>query len=113
MPAKLHMALEKEDYPKLKKYLHKDLAYTHSNGWTETKKELIENLKTDVLVYRKITLDSIQWRHYADSSVASFRSDVDVSLREKPIKISLQVEQCWIKKGKRWLLIRRKSSKIS
>ncbi len=107
----LHGALEQDDYRYLKKYLHKELSYTHSNGWTESKEELIENLRKDVLVYHRIELDSLVLTHYPDSVFATYRADVDLHLRGAPMKVALWVEQCWTKKGRRWVLFRRKSTK--
>ena len=58
---KLDKALVAKDTVVLKQLLHKDLTYGHSNGWIETKADVIKDLQVGKLAYDKIESKDLQW----------------------------------------------------
>lgn len=108
----LNAALLHRDSASLKKLLHKKLTYGHSNGWTETKREVINDLFSSKLVYNKIGQGSLEI--IKEKNIASVRSvcDIDVALNGSRVQMKLHVLQVWIKEKKGWLLLSRQSTKI-
>ncbi len=109
---KLNKALVEKDSATLKKLLHKKVTYGHSNGWVETKRDVIGNLFSGTLVYNNLEQHPLTMTVEEDN-VAIVRSDlgIDVTYDGQPIKMKLHVMQVWIKKKKGWLLLGRQSAK--
>jgi hypothetical protein len=109
---KLDKALIEKDTVTLKQLLHKNLTYGHSNGWVETKEDVIKDLTSGKLVYYTIKSDSITWK--TDANWASMRSKtkVEVSVNNNRSELNLHVLEVWLKTNKGWQLIARQSTKL-
>ena len=110
--SKLDKALIEKDTATLKQLLHKNLTYGHSNGWVETKDDVVNDLTSGKLVYYTIKSDSIAWK--TDANWASMRSKtkVEVSVNNNRTELNLHVLQVWLKTNKGWQLIARQSTKL-
>jgi len=110
--SKLDKALIEKDTATLKQLLHKNLTYGHSNGWVETKDDVVKDLTSGKLVYYTIKSDSIAWK--TDANWASMRSKtkVEVSVNNNRTELNLHVLQVWLKTNKGWQLIARQSTKL-
>ena len=108
----LNLALIRKDSAVLKKLLHKKVTYGHSNGWVETKREVIEDLYNGKLVYNKIDQGNLEIVKEENTASVRTTADIEVLLNGKPIQMKLHVLQVWIKEKKGWLLLSRQSTKI-
>ncbi len=110
--AKLDKALIAKDTNVLKQLLHKDLSYGHSNGWVETKGEVIKDLTNGKLTYIKINTKNTTWT--VTKTVATMRNSADINyeLDGKPGELLLHVLQLWLKTNKGWQLLARQSTKL-
>jgi hypothetical protein len=110
--SKLDKALMEKDTATLKQLLHKNLTYGHSNGWVETKDDVIKDLGSGKLVYHTIKSDSITWK--TDANWASMRSKtrVEVSLNGNRMELNLHILEVWLKTNRGWQLIARQSTKL-
>jgi len=109
---KLEHALVAKDTVLIKRLLHKDVTYGHSNGWIETKEDVIKDLYSGKLEYRSI--ESSGWQLVQSKSWANIRSTSKVQylLDGKPGELHLHVLQVWYKTKGGWKLIARQSTKI-
>ena len=109
---KLDKALVAKDTVVLKQLLHKDLTYGHSNGWIETKADVIKDLQVGKLAYDKIESKDLQWT--VTNNIATMRSTTEVGFRldNKPGELKLHVLQVWLKTNKGWQLLSRQSTKL-
>jgi hypothetical protein len=57
---RLHLALVMKNNKAIKKLVSQRIQYAHSNGWIETRKEMIQHLKDGTLSYKSIKLDHIE-----------------------------------------------------
>jgi hypothetical protein len=110
--AKLNKALIAKDTVVLKQLLHRDATYGHSNGWVETKADVINDLVTGKLTYSKIDTKNVKW--IVNNNVATIRNSSEISfeLDGKPGELNLHVLQVWLKTNKGWQLLARQSTKI-
>ena len=110
--AKLDRALIAKDTVVLKQLLHRDATYGHSNGWVETKAEVIKDLISGKLNYSKIETKNIKW--IVTNNIATMRnnSDIGFELDGKSGELHLHVVQVWLKTNKGWQLLTRQSTKI-
>ncbi|MEN9548921.1 MAG: hypothetical protein RIR12_1512 [Bacteroidota bacterium] len=105
-----HQALVKKNTVSINQQTDKALSYGHSNGWVETKAELIKNLETGYTNYKSIKEDSLQVTINENLAHARFVGDYEVSLKGgEPVVYHLKVLEVWVKKGKRWLLFARQA----
>ena len=110
--AKLDKALIAKDTLLLKQLLHKDVTYGHSNGWVESKADVIKDLITGKLAYNKIDSKNVKW--IVTNNIATIRNSSDITyvLEGKTGELHLHVVQVWLKTNKGWQLLTRQSTKI-
>lgn len=107
----LDKALLNKDSVALKVLLSDDLSYGHSNGWIQSKRDVIDDLFNGKIIYRRISGEPQNER--MDGNIALLRAitDVDVELNGKPVHLTLNVLQVWVWKNKHWMLFARQSVK--
>ena len=109
----LDVALVERDTAFLKVLLHEDLSYGHSNGWVETKAELMMHLFNGKLVYTKVESKLLS-QHQADSvTIARTESEISYVLDGKPGTLKLHVLQVWVLNRSGWQLLGRQSTKVN
>jgi hypothetical protein len=106
-----HQALVKKNTVSINQQTDKALSYGHSNGWVETKAEMMKNLETGYLNYHSYKEDSIAVVMNNNLANVRFIADIDVSLKETRGNYHLKVLEVWVKKGKRWVLFARQAVK--
>lgn len=108
----LDEALVAKDTAKLQVLLHPALSYGHSNGWVESKVEVIQHLLNGKLTYRSIESKEISSEHTGDDlAVVRSESRISFILDGKPGQLKLHVLQVWKRVGYKWQLIARQSTK--
>ena len=109
---KLDRALVVKDTAVLKQLLHKDLTFGHSNGWVQSKGDVIKDLISAKLVYSKIENKDLKWAVNKDWTSVRSTMKVDVTLNGNRMELNLHVLQVWWKTNKGWQLIARQSTKL-
>jgi hypothetical protein len=110
----LNSALQQKDTAVLKKLLHKKLSYGHSNGWIESRQEVMTDLHNGKLVYNSISQTAPNIVIEGKTAAVRAEADIDVALDGKQVKLRLHILQVWIwkDKDKEWKLLSRQSTKI-
>lgn len=110
----LDKALLQKDEKVLQAVLHKDLCYGHSNGWIQSKNDVLDDFKSGKLVYNKIENNSsaiiIITKDYA---TVKTNTNVEGQVNGTAFNLKLHIMQFWIKTKKGWQLIARQSAKQS
>ncbi|HEY0432703.1 MAG TPA: nuclear transport factor 2 family protein [Chitinophagaceae bacterium] len=89
----------------------KSLSYGHSNGWVQTKNDLINDFKSGLISYQSFKEDSINVTMGDGIANVRFVADIASSMKGNQINMHLKVLEVWVKKGKRWLLFARQAVK--
>ncbi|RZL97812.1 MAG: nuclear transport factor 2 family protein, partial [Pedobacter sp.] len=89
----------------------KMLSYGHSNGWFESKAEMIKNLETGYMDYLSFKEDSLQVWMNGDMANARFMATIGLKMNGKENEYRLKVLEVWVRKGKRWILFSRQAVK--
>jgi len=110
--AKLDKALIEKDTAILKQLLHDNVTYGHSNGWVETKADVLKDLTSGKLVYHTIKPDSSTWKTEVNWASRRSKTRVEVSLNGNRMDLNLHVLEVWLKTNKGWQLIARQSTKV-
>ena len=106
-----HQALVSKNTVSINQQTDKALSYGHSNGWVETKVEMMKNLETGYLNYQSYKEDSIAIVINNNMANVRFIADIDVTLKETRGNYHLKVLEVWVKKSKRWVLFARQAVK--
>ena len=109
----LDKALLQKDETVLKSVLHKDLSFGHSNGWIQTKADILNDFASGKLTYNKFENNSSAIvtisKKYATLKT---NTNAEGSVNGTAFKLILHVMQFWIKTKKGWQLIARQSAKL-
>lgn len=105
-------ALLSRDTVVLKKLVDSKIQYGHSNGWIQTRQDMINDLYNGKLTYTDIQQSDVQMR--MESSIALVRSNmsIDAVMNGKAMQFKLAVLQVWKKEKAGWILIARQAGKI-
>jgi hypothetical protein len=111
---KLDNALLQKDQNVLRSVLHSEVSYGHSNGWIQSKDDILNDFKSGKLIYNKIENNSSAIVKIS-KKYATVRTNTNAegSVNGTAFKLTLHVMQFWIKTKKGWQLIARQSSKLS
>ena len=104
-----HQALVKKNTVAINQQTDKALSYGHSNGWVETKIDMIKNLETGYMKYNNYKEDSITITINRAMANVRFVADIETTLNGNKGNYHLKVLEVWVRKGKRWLLFARQA----
>lgn len=104
-----HQALVEGNTVSINQQTDKALTYGHSNGWVETKNDVIKDLETGYINYNSFKEDSISLLMNGNVASVRFVADINVTLKGNTSDFHLKVLEVWVKKGKRWLLFARQA----
>lgn len=134
---KFNKALVEKDTVLLKKLLHDNVVYGHSNGWVQSKAEVISDLFNGKLSYSSITWNVEDARKHYDSlskkgiiscgnvaataylsstsktRILHSKLNYNVVYEGKALEIKLAVMFVWKKEKGKWKLLARQSTKIN
>ena len=109
---KLDVALLQKDENVLRSVLHKDVSYGHSNGWIQSRNDILNDFASGKLTYNKIENNSsaivIISKKYATVKTTTNAEGV---VNGTAFKLTLHIMQFWIKTKNGWQLIARQSAK--
>src|SRR6476646_3781901 len=102
-----HQALVNKNTASINQQTDKALSYGHSNGWVETKADVIKDLETGYLVYHSFKEDSLKITINESIANVRFVADISATMNGNDTNVHLKVLEVWVKKGKRWILFAR------
>ena len=91
--------------------LDRDIAYVHSNGWTESREDIIRNLSTGHLKHNKVNVIEESARKYGNVIIVNGKGQFDVALDDKPINIWLIYTEVYYNDQGQWLLVSRHANR--
>jgi hypothetical protein len=96
----------------LSEILHKDVFYIHSNGWKESREEVLNNLSSGKLTYHDITVKESETRIFGNTGIVTGKGLFKVSLDNKPLEINLYYTEVYVFEGKNTYLISRHATRL-
>jgi hypothetical protein len=79
----------------------------------ESKEDLLANLKSDKLVYKKVTVSETKVTLTNHVAIVSGKGLFSVVLENQTLEISLMYSEIYVKKKGKWLLLHRHANKLS
>jgi hypothetical protein len=108
-----HQALVKQNTVAINQQTDKALSYGHSNGWVQSKKDLIKDFERGYISYQSFKEDSITITMNENMANVRFIADISATLNGTTTvnNYHLKVLEVWVKKSKRWVLFSRQAVK--
>lgn len=108
----LNEALLKKDAAALQLLLHDNLGYGHSNGWIQTKQDVMADFVSGKIEYKKIEAGEEYFTIKKHAIAVRSITKVEGVVNGTAFSMSLQVLQVWKRIKKQWVLIARQSVKL-
>jgi ketosteroid isomerase-like protein len=107
-----HQALVKKNTVSINQQTDKALSYGHSNGWIQTKTDIIKDFERGYISYQSFKEDSIVVMMNGNMANVRFVADIAATLKGTAVNnFHLRVLEVWTKKGNRWVLFARQAIK--
>ena len=111
---KLDKALLEKDEVVLKSVLHSEVSYGHSNGWIQSKNDILNDFKSGKLTYNKIDNNSSAIVSVSKKyATVKTNTNAEGAVNGTAFKLTLHIMQFWMKTKSGWQLIARQSAKQS
>ena len=107
-----HQALVKQNIVSINQQTDKALKYGHSNGWVQTKTDIIKDFETGYLTYKSFKEDSITVSMNGNMANVFFIADITATRAGSTNSYHLKVMEVWVKKSNRWVLFSRLAVKV-
>jgi hypothetical protein len=104
--------LVNKQYDSLKSVLDEQLVYIHSNGWTESKADIIADLKSGKLNYLGVKVIESKARIFKGTAIVTGKGNFNVVMEGKPIELQLMYTEVYQEKKKGWKLVSRHANKL-
>lgn len=109
----LDKALINKDEKALTQLLAEDLSYGHSNGWVQTKADIINDLKSGKVIYNKIENTGVTIATINESlATVRINTNVEGSISGNAFQLKLHVLQVWLRTRNGWRLLARQGTKL-
>jgi predicted RNA-binding protein with PUA domain len=99
-------------YDSLQLILDDQLKYIHSNGWVQSRTEVIEDGKSGKLVYEKIEVTESAVRLYDNTAIVTGKGKFSGIGNHNSFAMELMYTEVYIKNKNRWLLASRHANKM-
>ncbi|MBX2961866.1 MAG: nuclear transport factor 2 family protein [Cyclobacteriaceae bacterium] len=96
----------------LEMMLDERVKYTHSNGWTESKPELLDNLKSSRLVYKNVQVDEATVRLYKNTAIVTGTGKFSGINNGNAFDLGLRYTEVYVLNKKKWLLASRHANRL-
>jgi hypothetical protein len=107
-----HQALVNRNTVSINQQTDKALSYGHSNGWVQTKNDVIRDFESGKILYHSFKEDSISISINDRMANVRFVADINAAYRGTDVSnFHLKVLEVWVKKGRRWILFARQAIK--
>ena len=99
-------------YDSLQAALDDRLMFVHSNGWTENKQELIQDIKSGKLRYTNIQVLEATARMYPSTAIVTGKGRFQVALDGNNLDLNLSYTEVYVQKDGKWLLASRHANRL-
>jgi ketosteroid isomerase-like protein len=106
-------AMIKKDAAGLDKYLHEDLTYSHSNGRSQTKAEVVRSTTMGRTTIEGIDFSDVTVRVYGSTALIRANVDMRNNVDGKSTTTHLNVLHVWLKGPGGWQLVGRQSTLLN
>ncbi len=104
--------LIQKNYDSLNLMLDKRCMYIHSNGWIQSADEVIQDLKSGKLVYKKMEITESTARQFESMVIVTGKGNFEGLVNDKAFNLKLLYTEVYVKRKASWKLVTRQSTKL-
>jgi hypothetical protein len=104
-----HQALVQKNATFMNQHMDNALIYGHSNGWVQTKTDMVKDFESGLISYQSFKEDSIKVDMSGDAANVRYLAELNVTLRGNTSNVRLRVLEVWLKRNNRWILFSRQA----
>jgi len=86
--------------------------YMHSNGWIQTADDVVKDMQSKKLVYKKISITESQARQFESMVVVTGKGRFEGEVDGKAFGMVLMFTEVYVKRKSTWKLVSRQSTKL-
>jgi hypothetical protein len=101
-----------KQYDSLAALFSENVEYIHSNGWIENKTDIIADLKSGKLNYKRVDVREAKVRISKNIAILTGKGVFFVTMDNKDLEIKLLYSEVYIKEKGKWLLTHRHANKL-
>lgn len=104
-----------KNYDSLSWILEDQVKYIHSNGWVQTKQNVLEDLKSGKLIYTNVSVTEASTVFYGSQTAVVTGKGLFTGLMpdKSEFKINLLYTEVYVKIKKHWKLVSRQATRIN
>lgn len=96
----------------LEALLDERVEYVHSNGWVQTRADVLNDMKSRKLVYQRVTIKEASARRYGQAAVVTGLGTFEGVNSGAAFKLDLRYTEVYVLSGTRWKLVSRHSNRM-
>ena len=101
-----------KQYDSLAALFNDNIEYIHSNGWIENKTDIIADLKSGKLNYKRVEVSEAKVNLSKNVAILTGKGVFFVTMDNKDLEIKLLYSEVYIKEKGKWLLSNRHANKL-
>lgn len=99
-------------YDSLELLLDDQVKYIHSNGWAQSKKEVVDDFASGKLYYQKIEITESTVRLYDKTCIVIGKGKFSGIVNNNAFAMELSYTEVYVHKNDRWLLASRHANRM-
>lgn len=99
-------------YDSIRALMDDNLQYIHSNAWIESYNDVIDNLKSGKLVYKKVYVEELNVRLYNQTAIVTGKGWFEGVNNGTSFALRLLFTEVYVKQGGRWKLANRHACRV-
>jgi hypothetical protein len=96
----------------LAQVLHPNVQYIHSNGLTESRVDILENLSSGKLLLHSVTIKNADVRIVNQLAIVTGKGTFVGVIDQKDFEVDLLYSEVWVFLDGKWLLLQRHANKV-
>jgi hypothetical protein len=101
-----------KQYDSIKGLLDSRCLYIHSNGWIQNATEVLDDMKSDKLVYLSIEVSNATARQYEKMVIVTGNGKFSGTNSGTPFSVSIVFTEVYVNRKNGWKLVSRHASKL-
>jgi hypothetical protein len=104
--------LIRKEADSLSRALDERVQYVHSNGWVQSKKEVLDDMKSGKLVYQAVTVKESTVRIYGQAAIVTGLGSFEGINSGTAFKLEMRYTEVYVKTPEGWKLASRHSNRV-
>jgi hypothetical protein len=104
--------LIRKEADSLNRVLDDRVEYVHSNGWVQSKKDVLDDMKSGKLVYQAVTIKESAVRIYGQAAIVTGLGTFEGINSGTAFKLDLKYTEVYVKSTQGWKLASRHSNRM-